>query len=149
MVLFDRDPFSLFRTAPSPFDGFFRAAESRARRAAAPLDALRNRANLTATDTGAHLTMLVPGFGPDDVEVRVQRGTVTVIGNRDADADAQRSFERSFRLPFPVEVDGVEARIEHGVLELTLPRSGADRPRIVPIAGATPKTDALPEGEDA
>ena len=150
MVLFDRDPLTLFRTAPSPFASIFRAAEGLERRATLSTSAVEARANLTATEDAAHLSLLVPGFGPDDVEVRVQRTTVTVRGERaQLEGETTRSFERAFRLPFPVDVDGVSARVEHGVLELDLPRSGADRPRLVPIAGATPSAETLPEGEVA
>ena len=149
MVLFDRDPFHLFRSAPTPFDGLFRAAETFARRTQEPLTGAEPRANLTADEDGAHLTMLVPGFGPDDVEVRAQRATVTVRGERtDRDGETTLTFERSFRLPFPVDLEGVTARVEHGVLELDMPHSAADRPRIVPIAGATPRAAELSARDD-
>ncbi|MEM9799965.1 MAG: Hsp20/alpha crystallin family protein [Planctomycetota bacterium] len=147
MVLFDRNPFHSLR--PTPFDDLFGAAGTAVRRGPDLAESFERRANLTATDEGAHLTVLVPGFGPDDVEVRVQRTTVTVRGAASTgdDGKARRSFERSFRLPFPVDVDEVSARVEHGVLDLELPRSGADRPRIVPIAGATEAPREITDAE--
>ena len=155
MVLFDRDPFQLFRATPA-FDGLFRAAEQIAHRAS-PLTrsagfntgAFDAPANLTATDSGAHLTVLVPGFGPNDVEVSARRSVLLVRGAvKDAEGSTLRSFERSFRLPFPIDVAAVVARVENGVLELELPRSESDRPRTIRIEGAGPRdAEVLPEAD--
>jgi HSP20 family protein len=46
------------------------------------------------------------------------------------------SFQRSVSLPTPVNSDGAQARYEHGVLTLTLPKSEAAKPRQIKI-GAT------------
>ncbi|MEM9381784.1 MAG: Hsp20/alpha crystallin family protein [Planctomycetota bacterium] len=155
MVLFDRDPFQIFRGTPG-FDGLFRAAEQLAHRAGPATrsagfhtGAFDAPANLTATDAGAHLTVLVPGFGPDDVEVSVRRAHLHVTGAvKDDEGSTLRSFERSFRLPFPVDVDAVAAQVENGVLELELPRSESDRPRTIRIEGAGPRdAEVLPEAD--
>ncbi len=141
MVQFERDPFQLLRTSPA-FGGFFRVAEDLVQR----VDARQGRrastkfaapANLTATEDDAHLTLMAPGFGPDDIDVSVRRATVSVSGTRrDEEGVVLASFERTFRLPFPVDADGVTAKVENGVLELSLPRSASDRPRSIQVEGA-------------
>jgi len=145
MVLFERDPFQLFRTTPA-FDGLFRVAGNLAQRVG--VDTRRDPfaggdfaapANLTATEDDAHLTLMAPGFGPDDIEVSVRRATVSVRGaRRNDEGDLLASFERTFRLPFPVDADAVTAKVENGVLELDLPRRADDRPRSIRIDGAKP-----------
>jgi HSP20 family protein len=43
------------------------------------------------------------------------------------------TFQRSFTLPFPVDVDKANASFENGMLKLTLPKSEAARPRKVEV----------------
>ena len=45
-------------------------------------------------------------------------------------------FSRSFRLPFRIDASGVDARYQHGVLEVKLPKAAEDRPRKVPVLTA-------------
>jgi HSP20 family protein len=44
------------------------------------------------------------------------------------------SFQRSFNLPFKVDVEGVSATIEDGLLWLTLPKAAEAKPRRIPVA---------------
>jgi len=43
------------------------------------------------------------------------------------------SFTRTFRLPFDVDADKVEARFQNGVLSITLPRAEADKPKKIAV----------------
>lgn len=45
-------------------------------------------------------------------------------------------FERSFRLPDTVDVDAIEAKLEHGVLEVSLPKREAPGTRKIGIRAA-------------
>ena len=42
-------------------------------------------------------------------------------------------FKRSIQLPFPVEVDGIEATFKNGVLNVSLPRAEEDKPRKISV----------------
>ena len=81
----------------------------------------------------------VPGFGPGDVEVTLEGRVLTLRGERSGEEDgapsARLTFERRFRLPFRAEPQGVEARLENGMLEVELARAEAERPRRIEIAG--------------
>jgi HSP20 family protein len=46
---------------------------------------------------------------------------------------AHAGFSRSWRLPFEVDPDKVEAKLENGVLKLTLPQSEASKPQKIEI----------------
>ena len=50
------------------------------------------------------------------------------------------NFSRSFQLPEQVDVDNIEARNEHGVLEVLVPRTKAEEKKSVKIA---PKNGGL------
>jgi HSP20 family protein len=95
-----------------------------------------------------HVEAEVPGVAPGRVEVFVSNGTeLTIEGERPA-ADAAGTwhrrergaghFRRVLTLPAAVDADKVEARLEHGVLRLTLPKAEAVRPRRINVQGEPP-----------
>lgn len=74
----------------------------------------------------------LPGLKPEDVEIEIEDGVLTISGERqqaseDRDQGFFRSersygaFTRSIALPDGVDEDQVQARFEHGVLEVTVP----------------------------
>jgi len=76
----------------------------------------------------------VPGMKPEDIDVSIEQGTLTIQGKSHAEqAHEDRtylsheyqlgSFSRSVRLPETVDSDGVTATCEQGVLRLTLPKA--------------------------
>jgi len=94
----------------------------------------------------------LPGIKPEDIDVSVEHGILTIRGQSRADEERKErryvvreqrsaSFARSLRLPDTVDVDGARARFEHGVLRLTFPRSAQADPHRVPIA--TPESAAI------
>lgn len=101
--------------------------------------------NLWSTPEQAVVQAEVPGVDPKDVDVSVVGNVLTMEGERKADAGVageayhrrergEGKFLRSVRLPFEVEADRVQARYEHGVLRITLPRKESTKPRRIAIA---------------
>ena len=81
-------------------------------------------------------TAELPGLGPDDVNVNVEDGVLTISGEKteekkEGEAESQvylwerryGSFRRSFTLPTSVDVDKITAHFENGVLTLRLPKT--------------------------
>ena len=75
----------------------------------------------------------LPGVSPDDIEITFNEGMLTVRGERrkseETEEEGKRiversygSFERSFRLPEMVDADHIEAKTDHGVLEVSIPK---------------------------
>jgi HSP20 family protein len=100
--------------------------------------------NVWEDEAAFHLETDLPGVNADAVDVTVTEGNkVTVSGERKASEPANAvwhrqerfagTFSRELTLPAPVDADKVEARFEHGVLKLTLPKSEAARPRKIAI----------------
>lgn len=88
----------------------------------------------------------LPGIYPDDVDITVVGDTLTIKAHRGGATDEEQrrnyyvheipynsEWQRSFTLPVSVEADKAEARYEHGMLYLTLPKAEAVRPRQIKI----------------
>ena len=82
----------------------------------------------------------LPGISPDDVQIEVEDGVLTISGERrNNNEDRQEGFYRSERsygafarsiaLPEGVDEDQVNAHYEHGVLEVTVPLPQQQRQR--------------------
>jgi HSP20 family protein len=76
----------------------------------------------------------LPGVRQDEIDVSVTGDTLTVKGDREVPKQAKDeeyrrcefrygSFSRSMTMPAAIDVDGIEAAYEDGVLELSLPKT--------------------------
>lgn len=70
---------------------------------------------VTRTDAGYTVEMPVPGYKPEDVEVTLEDGLLTVRGKNE-----KRQFTRTITVPDEVDADRIEANVEYGMLTLTL-----------------------------
>jgi HSP20 family protein len=100
--------------------------------------------NVWGNEEGVIVTAELPGCDTENIDISVVGNTLTVEGVRSGetlpeDARYHRreracgSFNRSFRLPFDVEAENVEATFEKGILTITLPRSEADKPKKITV----------------
>lgn len=105
-----------------------------------PMDVIRTADGLT-------VRMELPGMRPDDVDVSVNEGMLTVSGERKLDADVAEDawvvreravgrFERSFGLPKGTDAEAITASFDSGVLHLSIPAPPERRPHKVQIGGA-------------
>jgi HSP20 family protein len=123
-------------------------------------DNLLGRPTATATGTGSRVWMPVadmyesnddlvlnfelPGVRERDISLSITGDVVTVKGERQFDQQltddnyvhAERAygkFERSIRLPMPVQAERVRATYRDGVLEVSLPKAEEVRPKGIKI----------------
>ncbi len=80
-------------------------------------------------DDGYEIHMAVPGFRPDDLDVRYQDGVITVVGRNE-----RRNFTRSLTVPDDVDEENIQATVEHGMLVLTLQQHPKRQPRRINVA---------------
>jgi len=96
-------------------------------------------------DDSFEIRASVPGVKPEDVEVVVQGERVTVRAEVRGDEERRGdnwlmrehrygTMQRSVTLPAPVSSDNAEARIEHGVLTLRLPKLQGAQARRITVA---------------
>jgi HSP20 family protein len=92
--------------------------------------------NLRETDTTYEMELVAPGLRKEDFQLNVTRDTLTVSfeeKNENKQSNTQegwvrqeyrkRSFSRSFNLNDAVDINGITARYENGILYLALPKN--------------------------
>ena len=97
-------------------------------------------------DEQLRLSFELPGVNPDDVNVTVENGVLTVSGEKKFERQTGNEqkgayrverrygrFERSLTLPQSVDAEKVTARYDNGVLTLELPKSAESRKRKIEI----------------
>ncbi len=100
--------------------------------------------NIWSGEEGAILSTEIPGVKVDDLDISVVGDTITLSGSRYApeigEDDSYHRQERGFgrfsrtvQLPFPVEVQNVDAQYRNGVLKISLPRSESDKPKKISV----------------
>jgi HSP20 family protein len=105
---------------------------------------------LDVTTTGDALVVeaALPGYRPDDVEITVEDGTLTIRGEyaserKEGEGETliqeirRGSVSRSVALPSGLEPDKANATFENGVLTLRIPRAEAVKPRQIRISPTT------------
>jgi HSP20 family protein len=123
-------------------------------------DNFLGRPTATATGTGSRVWMPIvdlyesnddlvlnfelPGVREKDISLSITGDVLTVKGERQFDQQlhddnyvhAERAygkFERSIRLPMPVQAERVRATYRDGVLEVSLPKAEEVRPKEIKI----------------
>lgn len=84
----------------------------------------------------------VPGLDPDNVEVTIEGGTLTIKGETKPPLDNVEyhiqerhygPFSRTLALNVPIEPEQAEAVFDKGVLTLTIPKAQEVRPRVIKV----------------
>ncbi len=102
---------------------------------------------------GYTLTADVPGMSPEDLDITVEDGVLSLKGERthqqkDEQEGYKRyersfgSFQRSFALPKGVNADAVEAQVENGQLTVHIPKPVSALPRKVSVKAREPEIPA-------
>jgi HSP20 family protein len=100
------------------------------------------------TDDGEvfRIVMELPGVAKDGLEIELKDDAIRVRGQRPAQPEkekllvdgrhAGRVFERQFTLGREIDRDKVNARLENGLLTLTLPRRAEVKPQRIQVETA-------------
>lgn len=98
-------------------------------------------------DDGGRLRLEVeaPGVSLDDIELQISGRTLFIRTGRVIERSAEREhlvycerplgpFMRAVQLPAEIDLDGVEAKLVNGVLELTLTKVGAEQRKTIRVS---------------
>ena len=95
-------------------------------------------------DNAIVLSAELPGMAEEDIDVEVHEGILTIRGEKKFENEAKEenyhiverrygAFERSFTLSTTLNTEDVKAAYKAGVLEVTLPKIEAAKPKKVNI----------------
>lgn len=103
--------------------------------------------NMGVTDAAVEIYAFAPGLDPAKIDVQVDRGLLTLSGERAPDTPqgeklavyADERFAGAFRrvVSLPEEADAarVEATYRNGVLKIVIPKREASKPKRVVVQG--------------
>ena len=103
--------------------------------------------NVRSDKEAVTVTAEVPGVKPGEIDITVQRATLTIAGKRAPDAPGEGAvyhrqertggdFVRTLELPCAIDAGAVEARFQNGVLTIRLPRAPEDKPKTIAVKAA-------------
>ena len=103
--------------------------------------------DVTETSDAYHIDVEVPGIRPEDINVTVDQGMLTISGERRSEEEKSDrsyhrverrygSFRRSISLPRDVDASRVEAKYDNGVLRLEVPKTAASQPKRIEVKQA-------------
>jgi HSP20 family protein len=102
--------------------------------------------NISRNDDAVLIDIFVPGADPAKLDVQVDRGLLTISGERESTLPAEGGktstyaterytgrFRRAISLSDEVDPDSVSARYTDGVLRISVNRRGNEQPRRIEI----------------
>ena len=88
----------------------------------------------------------MPGVRPEDIKISMENNVLMLRGEKQQVAASEENgervhrfertygaFERSFMVPSSVDGERIQARSEHGILTLTLPKAEKAKPRQITV----------------
>jgi len=97
---------------------------------------------LADVEEGYTLRAEMPGVDRAGLEITVDKGELTIVGHRQHEANAgepiyleirQADFRRVYEIDPAVDATRIAARIDQGVLTLTLPKAESIKPRKITV----------------
>ena len=117
-------------------NGVTQARQYVQRAAAPPVDVFENADEVL-------LVADVPGVSSDQIDVRVENGTLTLQARRSAESGGTAlareyevvDFARTFRIPAGIDVANINAEAKNGTVLVRLPKVAAVKPRKIVVRG--------------
>lgn len=86
----------------------------------------------------------IPGVKPEEIDINMEDGVITIKGEKETEAKTENegykrvertygSFYRRFSLPDTADPDAISAKSKLGVLEITIPKREAVKPKKINV----------------
>jgi HSP20 family protein len=124
----------MYRNARTPFFGRndfnFEPAVDRFIARAFDIPVWSGGANVKELEDRAEIVIDVPGVKPEQIQVTAEHRTLNLTITR----EGRQPITRQYTVGSKYDIGGVQAKLELGVLTLTLPKAAEAQSRIVPVA---------------
>jgi HSP20 family protein len=95
------------------------------------------------------VTVEVPGIKPEELEITVENGALTISGERRFETETKEqqfhrierrygAFRRSITLPNRVKADAIDASFEDGLLRVVVPKAEEAKPKRIEVRAGRP-----------
>lgn len=111
--------------------------------ASAEVNGVKPRYAVDGEQSGYAIRVELPGVKKDDVSVHLENNLLTIHARRSSAAPAdwkplhrellEDDFHLRLKLNAPVDEGQLTARLEHGVLTVSLPLKETAKPRMIPV----------------
>lgn len=102
------------------------------------------RLDIEETDKSYIITAEVPGYSGDDIDIEIKGDLLTISSEHKEVKEekkegyilrerSQRSFQRALRIPKGISSEDVQANLDKGLLQLTIPKKEPAPPKKVKI----------------
>jgi HSP20 family protein len=89
------------------------------------------RVDVWRSETGFRVLAELPGAQAESVKLTTERGVLTLFAE-----SPRHTWKRSFELPEDIDAEAIAARLEKGLLDITLPRVPTARSRQIRVLSA-------------
>ena len=100
-----------------------------ARRATPPMDVFESADEFV-------LVFDVPGVSSENVELDIEKGTLTLVARREIGDEYMLEYRRAVGVSDAIDPSGVSAKLEHGVLTVQLQKRPELKARRIQVQGA-------------
>ena len=115
--------------------------------------------NVSETEREIRITAELPGVTEQDIDISLNDDVLTIRGEKKFEEQGEKenfhfversygTFQRSLRLPYPINPDQVQASFENGVLTIALPKAAQqERSRKIQVQSGGGRTGAAGGGQ--
>jgi HSP20 family protein len=100
--------------------------------------------DVSESEDGYEVKADVPGLQKQDIHISFESGLLTLKGEKKQEKEVkernfhkvERScgrFERSFRLPDGIKADAIKAKVDNGVLTISIPKAEEAKPKEIAV----------------
>ncbi len=76
------------------------------------------------------LRLNLPGFAREEIAISLEKQILTIIAKSEREDPFSSSFERSYNLPKNINPNGINAKLENGVLDLSFKKLTDQEPNV-------------------
>lgn len=102
------------------------------------------RVDITEENNKFRVIADLPGVDPKDIQVSIEGNILSIKGERKSEERKEEqgytrlerfsgSFHRQFTLPNNINPSDIQAKSQHGVLELTIPKKEPNQPKKIDV----------------
>lgn len=102
----------------------------------APLSTGRIPADVFEGDDAYHVHLEIPGVRKEDITLELldsQLSLTAVKKHAETKTENSTTLKRTISVPKDVEQESISAKLEHGILQLTLPKSPENKPKTIEV----------------